>query len=277
MIKKKCFIKEGNVLLIIPLLLIFLLPLTSADSFGYNYLTDTLGLSRQVNLTTTNVNNSQYFRGYEPDNFWLTSDTVDNAENSLYCGLADDSLNARQLSNDSGDIYFKVINDGGLLYWVANERIDATSFGTEGYYFMGDEDQSEINWDGTNLRINPNNTGSGIVYITGNLSVAHLIERSWYWDSNELGNALDYSRDTEEIKDATGKFDDNNLHDFEKATYLVTDYDRPVLDKGKVTYPYQKLETGKSISAIIGEHSQQIYELKVLVEDLQKQIQELKK
>ena len=138
---------------------------------------------------------------------------------------------------------------------------------------------SSIYYDGVNLKIVANESGNGIVYVDTNISVENLIDRSWYWDKS-LGNSLDFVKDTDELKNKKGKHDDTKLNEFEKATYMVVDFDRPVNESYKVwvcdekeincynetrikiIYPYRKMETGRLVSATIGKHEQNIYDLK---------------
>ena len=110
----------------------------------------------------------------------------------------------------------------------------------------------------------------------------------------------DYVRDSDELKDLSGKFDDSKLHDFEKVTYKVTDKSRPVNEtyqfeiceeveeKGeiiekchnetgqRVIYPYTTTETGRLVSATVGKHEQNIYDLKEIITTQQTEIDLLK-
>ena len=67
--------------------LLVLIPLVSAEEFGYNYLTGELNVAQAVNYSLVNVNNSQYFQGYTPTTLgsWLetTFGWITNAVNNL--------------------------------------------------------------------------------------------------------------------------------------------------------------------------------------------------
>jgi hypothetical protein len=191
-------------------------------------------------------------------------------------------------------------NSWGFYGLSANNSINIDNgkwcFGTSGCL------DSYISFDGTNQYFYVNNATS-IHYFIGNVSADNLIDRSWYWDKS-IGNSLDYVKDSDELKSDGIGFDDTKLNDFEKTTYQVTDFSRPIEEKYEVEvckeviinetsgetnvncynepkirtiYPYTKNETGRLISAVIGKHEQNIFDLlqKVtILEDENKRIKD---
>ncbi len=203
-----------------------------------------------------------------------------------------------------------LINSIGTISQLGSAKAsfnELTMNSGEKLYFRSGHNAS-ITHDGTNMLFTCNETNNGICYFTSNISVENLIDRSWYWDEN-LGNALDYIKDSNELKT------DEDLPDFEKTTYPITDKDRPVITtkeyenctttyidaiydpenesiilinaseyeecntifRNKTTYPYKLNETGRVISVSIGKHEQAIYELNEKIKDLERRIIELEK
>ncbi len=68
-------------------LLLILIPIISAEDFGYNYLEGELNVAQAINYSQVNVNNSQYFQDYTPSTLgsWLetTFGWITNAVNDL--------------------------------------------------------------------------------------------------------------------------------------------------------------------------------------------------
>lgn len=187
-------------------------------------------------------------------------------------------------------IYGEFDNDlvkiGGDLYLEADDR----------KLILGADEDNSITHDGTNMIFDVNATTpfTGIGYFTGGISVESITDRSSYWNKS-LGNSLDYVQDSDSIKnELTGRFDDTLLNDFDKSTYLITDKDRPVNESFeceqwdietekviksicyRIIYPFTKEETGRSISAVIGKHEQNIYDLNELIVEQQTEINMLK-
>jgi len=164
--------------------------------------------------------------------------------------------------------YFKFSDDITTTRTIYNKADNSK-------HFFGTDNDASISYDGTNLKFVTNATGNGIAWFSSDVSAHNLIDRSWYWDDN-LGSSLDYVKDSKTINL------DKDLPSFEQATYQVTDFSRPVENEvteefcsinseDKVVcknetrietiYPYKIEETGRLVSATIGKHEQNIYDL----------------
>lgn len=165
-------------------------------------------------------------------------------------GTADNSYGFYGIVSGATNNWF-LYNNGESNNFMGNDN-SKTYFGTG--------KDASIYYDATNLIFNTNNTGNGIAWFSNNISAQNLIDRSWYWDKS-LGNSLDYVKDSDEISS------DKDLYNFEKAVYLVTDFNNcwEVIDK-KTNETYMecgtKEEVGRLVSATIGKHEQNIYDLK---------------
>ena len=132
---------------------------------------------------------------------------------------------------------------------------------------------SYIKFDATNQNFY---SASGVHYFQGDVSANDLIDRSVYWNES-LGSALESSYDTKLIET------DDDLPDFEKVTYEVTDFDRPYnwtrveeecggegncynVTKSDIIYPYKKNETGRLISAVVARNTQALHEINLSID-----------
>jgi len=89
--------------------------------------------------------------------------------------------------------------------------------------------EATIEYDGTNLVIITNATGgTGLLWLSNNISTTGVITRTTFWD-DARGRAVDYIKNVQSHED---------LNDFEKATYPVTDLDRPI----NVTETYEQCD-----------------------------------
>lgn len=77
--KKRTYIILGGILL-----LLLVTGITSAETFGYNYLKQGEDLNPSINYSTINVNNSQYLQGYTPTTL---KDWMQGLFDSVYCKL----------------------------------------------------------------------------------------------------------------------------------------------------------------------------------------------
>jgi len=189
-------------------------------------------------------------------------------------------LGVNSASTYAGD-YLNFLDNGVSVFkvdYVGNLTTTGTIYNKadNSKHYFGAEDDASITYDGTNLIFNTNLTGNGIAWFSNNLSAQNLIDRSWYWD-NKLGSSLSFVKDSKSISS------DKDLNNFEQANYQVTDFSRPVEEeyeieiceedeetekiichnetKTRTIYPYTKTETGRLVSAVIGKHEQNIYDL----------------
>lgn len=213
---------------------------------------------------------------------------------TTYTGTIDKAIGVRADVSGNGAIsvntgigvYIKNVKYGTAKWGIYDESGEDWGLDADNQkIFLGEGQNASIYYDATNLRLKANEVGDGIVYVDTNLSAENLIDRSWYWDKS-LGNSLDFIKDTDELK-IDGKHDDTKLNDFEKAVYSVTDFSkfetRKICanvsfpnEKGQeqeieecwdeTYYPYKKNETGRLVSATVGKHEQNLYDLNQKIE-----------
>jgi hypothetical protein len=96
--------------------------------------------------------------------------------------------------------------------------------------YFGIDDDASIYYDGTDLVINPKQTGSGLVYVDGNISAEGFITRTDVYDTTKEGSALD------KIKDSSNYLliDKDVNHD--AFDYSKINYSKKVIDYFDIVY-----------------------------------------
>ncbi|MFW5889074.1 MAG: hypothetical protein ACOCUD_01705 [Bacillota bacterium] len=181
---------------------------------------------------------------------------------------------------NEGNFIIKNTNDGNV-FRVQGEDIYIRGdqhFRTQDRLYFGSSDEAYIYQNGNTLYMN-----SDEVYVSGNFSAENVYDRSYHFEKEKMGSALDYLSNSEKLC-PNGKCSDENLYEFEKVKVNITDKSRPeIIEKCRIvkfwdnkekkekekkvceyvtTYPYEKEVTMRSISVVIGKHEQALYEIK---------------
>lgn len=140
---------------------------------------------------------------------------------------------------------------------------------------------SEIYYDGTNLLLISNNTGSGLAWFSNNVSATGFITRTSVYDKGR-GKALDFIKDSDDYI-VGDKINHSEFYGY--TIYNVTDESRMVMVEDKCiddavygewcdyeTYPYQLEEEGVSLDMEVDLLRQVAYELKVENEELRNRL-----
>jgi hypothetical protein len=168
---------------------------------------------------------------------------------------------------------------------ATNKGIVLARDGAGGDILFGAGQDASITYDGTNMILDPDTTGtdSGVVYIDGNVSATGFITRTERYDKSQ-GLALEKIIDSDLLVDSKNTIDHSKYYGF--VEFEVTDFDRPVVeeydcsyedDKGKLVegtcyrtiYPYKKIEQGVNAISEIELLRQAIVELKTIISSMQ--------
>ncbi len=148
--------------------------------------------------------------------------------------------------------------------------------------YFGTDNDSSVTFDGTNLVLDPDTTGtdSGLVYVDGNVSATGFITRTSVYDKSK-GSALNKIKDADSLVNVDKSIIHENF--FGYTPIQVTDYSRPVIITKDVnncffdekdeqvckiekvnttTYPYTKIEGGVDLGMEIDVLRQAVFELK---------------
>jgi hypothetical protein len=207
---------------------------------------------------------------------WYTQSLPTTEDGFVYIYLGNVGSSTTSVVSSPVHPVYEFKNGQIRLYMNDNTHIDNFA-----EYFGTDNDAS-ILYDGTNLVVDPDTTGTdtGLVYIDGNVSAVDFITRTSVYDKTK-GDALDWIKDSSNLVDTKGKIDHSKFYGF--TTFNVTDKSKPVIvktpkeickldDKEKevcitefeetITYPFTKVEEGVNLVDEIEMLKQAVFELK---------------
>lgn len=192
----------------------------------------------------------------------------------------DTTLNFKQINLDDAGNGYSIWDAGGD--WVLDDD--------NSKIILGEEQDAQIFWDGTDLVFNYNDTSSTAnAYFSGEISATGYNTRTNVYDKSR-GKALDFIKDSDYYL-TDGEIDHTKFYGY--TTSEVTDYDRPIIVKenytyfgddaneitvyyDKTTYPYKKIEEGVSLGSEISVLRQAVFELKQENQTLKDEIAEIK-